>query len=221
MSQQVDTPTRTFTAGGALGQYLRVKISASKLALAGAADRSIGTMPAPAFADGDPATVTLRNKMGTRRMIANGAVTAYTNVYSAASGKVSATGIYYEGMALEAATADGDVIEVLTLEDGPESVTTVASAGSTQSDAAALTGKTNNVTGADGTKGVLLPDVAIGETIEVYNAVATNGLKIYPPTSGTINGGSANAAITSEGKTTAILKRIDSTNWSASFTVNT
>lgn len=221
MSQHVDTNNKSFTAGAAIAEHLRVKLSVGKLVAAGAADRSIGTMAAPSFADGDVVGVSLRNKVGTKKMVAAAAITSGAFVYSAASGKVSSSGIFVEGQALEAAGADGDVIEVLPVEVGPESVATVASAGSAQGDAAALTGKTNNVTGADGTKGVILPSVGIGETIEVYNAVATNGLKIYPPTSGTINGGSANAAITIEGKTTALVKNLDGTNWSATFTVNT
>ena len=99
---------------------------------------------------------------------------------------------------------------------------TIASAGSSQSDGTALVGGTmNNVTGADGTKGVVLPVGVAGDFIEVYNAVATNGLKIYPGTSGTINGGSANAAITIEGKTHAYFRNVDGTNWAAIYTVNT
>jgi hypothetical protein len=46
-------------------------------------------------------------------MVANGAITANTFVFAAASGKVGATGTVCEGLALEAATADGDIIEVL------------------------------------------------------------------------------------------------------------
>ncbi len=101
------------------------------------------------------------------------------------------------------------------------SVGSVAAAGSTQSDAAALTYTINNVTAADGTKGVLLPAAAAGLYVEVYNSVATNGLKVYPATSDTINGGSANAAITTEGKTHAIFRAMDATNWACVFTANT
>lgn len=104
---------------------------------------------------------------------------------------------------------------------GPAPVA-VTPAGSVQGDAAALTlGCLNTVTGADGTKGVILPVAAAGTVCRVYSATATNGLKIYPGTSGTINGGSANAAITIEGKTLAILENVDGTNWAASFTANT
>lgn len=96
----------------------------------------------------------------------------------------------------------------------------VAAAGSTQGDAAQLAYGVNNVTAADGTKGVLLPPASPGKVVHVYNSVATNGLKIYPATGETINGGSANAAITSEGKTLATLVGTSSSNWAATFTAN-
>jgi len=97
----------------------------------------------------------------------------------------------------------------------------VAAAGSNQGTAASLAYTLNNVTAADGTKGVILPTATTGTVILVYNSVATNGLPIYPATSGTINGGSANAAITIEGKTLAILVATDTTNWAAIFTADT
>jgi hypothetical protein len=46
-------------------------------------------------------------------MVALTAITAGNPVYAAASGKIAATGTVFVGTALEAATADGDVIEVL------------------------------------------------------------------------------------------------------------
>ena len=101
-------------------------------------------------------------------------------------------------------------------------VATAAAAGSAQGDATALSpGLSYSVSAADGTKGVVLPDAKPGLMVNVYNEHATNGLKIYPNTSDTINGGSANAAITMEGKTLAQLICLDTTNWAAAFTVNT
>lgn len=101
-------------------------------------------------------------------------------------------------------------------------VQTVASAGSVQGDAASLTGGFNTVTGADGTKGVILPPaVAGGPPVYIYNAVATNGLKFYPATGDTLNGGSANAALTMEGKTLAVCYPVDATNWAVDFVANT
>jgi predicted RecA/RadA family phage recombinase len=101
-------------------------------------------------------------------------------------------------------------------------VVAVAAAGSAQGDAAALTGSAVNVvSAADGTKGVILPAVTAGAYVEVYTSVATNGLKIYPATGDDINDGSANAAITIEGKTHAIFRGLDTSTWAAVFTANT
>jgi hypothetical protein len=149
------------------------------------------------------------------------------NVYwDATAGKFTsvALGNTFAGIA-SAASVDADTYVIFRHcgkgAEGPH-VKTVASAGSSQTDAAALTGLTNIVTGADGTKGVKLPAAAatVGKA-RVYNAVATNGLKIYPASGDTINGGSADAAITIEGKTLAILECLDGTNWGVSFVANT
>lgn len=118
MSQIVEAATKTFTAGGALSQFARVKLSSGVLAAAGvgASDDGveIGVVEYPTFASGDVATVRLRSSMGTTKMIAAGAIAAGVAVYGAASGKISTTvsgGI--TGISMEAAGADGDVIEVL------------------------------------------------------------------------------------------------------------
>ncbi|MFQ5505313.1 MAG: capsid cement protein [Planctomycetota bacterium] len=115
MSQYVETPTRTFTAGAAIAAGLRVKLTAGKLAVAGVADKEIGTLEAASFADGDARAVRLRNAQGTRKMVANGAISQGAAVFTAAGGKVgpSIATAFLIGTALEAASADGDVIEVL------------------------------------------------------------------------------------------------------------
>ena len=114
MSQFVETPTKMFTANGAIDQYRRVKLSSGKVAVSGDTDRDIGTIERETFADGDPIAVRLMNAQGTRKMVASAAITAGVAVYGAASGKVSSTSNEnFIGTALEAAGADNDVIEVL------------------------------------------------------------------------------------------------------------
>ena len=103
-------------------------------------------------------------------------------------------------------------------------VSDLAATGSVIANAAAIVSQTVNVTAGDNTKGVILPSSApIGTDIKIYvtGASAGNGTKLYPPVNGTINGGSANAAITLEDKTGAVLVRMSETNWSAMFTANT
>lgn len=115
MATYVDSPCKTFTAGGAIAQYLRVKLSAGKLAACDAADSGVGTIEEAAFADGDLKVVRLWNAAGTRKMVAAGAVSQYANVYGAAGGKVDdVANENFVGIALEAASGDGSVIEVYT-----------------------------------------------------------------------------------------------------------
>lgn len=120
MPGQNETGVITMTAGAAIAQYLRVKITASKLATAGITDRELGTLEEASFADGDVRAVRLRNAPGSRKMVANAAIAVGAEVYTAASGKVgaSASTAYREGIALTASAADGDVIEVATDPDG-------------------------------------------------------------------------------------------------------
>ena len=112
MSQFVETNLKGFTAGGALGQYLRVT-GATSLSLSGASTVELGTLENATFAAGDLGQVRLRTANGTAKMVAAGAITAGATVYAAASGKIDASGTVFVGTALEAAGADNDVIEVL------------------------------------------------------------------------------------------------------------
>lgn len=120
MSQYIHAPVKSFVAGGALGQHLRVKATAGKMALAGASDRELGTLEYSTFADGDAAAVRIRTAEGTFKGIASEAITAYAVCYAAAGGKVSATGTVIVGITLEAATSDGDVIEIMRLGQDPQ-----------------------------------------------------------------------------------------------------
>jgi hypothetical protein len=67
--------------------------------------------------------------------------------------------------------------------------------------------------------GVALPTaIPIGQTVIVQNNGA-NALSIYPPTStGTLNGGSAGAAVTSAAGAGATCIRLSSTDWLVSVT---
>jgi len=224
MSQFVETACKTFTAAAARAQYLRVKRSGSDIATAGVDDVCLGTQERASLATTDEVAVRLRTAQGSRKVVAAGAITAGAKIYAAAAGKVAATGQVLEGIALEAATADGDIIEAVLVDNfslALQDAKAVTAAGSTQADAAALTGVLNVVAGADGTKGVVLPTAALGMPVIVYSSVATNGLKIYPAADDAINGGTADAAITIEGKTMALLIPTAVDNWGAIFTANT
>ena len=116
----VDGCIKTFTAGAAFLAHALVKLSSGKVvkSTATATDDPVGIAEYAAEADGDEVAVRLLNTDGTVEMVAAGAVTSGTIVYAAADGKVQtlpvAAATYRQiGIALEAATADGDIIEVL------------------------------------------------------------------------------------------------------------
>jgi len=126
MAKWVDGPTASFTAGAAIAIHLRVKGSSAKLAVAGIADKELGCIEAASFADGDVRAVRLTSAAGTCKMVANGAISQFAAIYTAAAGKVSATAgatSFLVGQALEAATADGDVIEGLRVGHGDTAAT--------------------------------------------------------------------------------------------------
>ena len=63
----------------------------------------------------------------------------------------------------------------------------VAAAGNSQGTATAIQGGLSIVTGADGTKGVVLPTPKVGELIIVLNASEASVLEIWPASGGEIN----------------------------------
>jgi len=114
MAGIVEANCKTFTAGGAIAQYLRVILgSGGTIAAASASEVETGVLEDAAFASGDIRQVRLRTANGTMRMVANGAITLGADVYAAASGKIASSGTVPCGTAMEAATTNGDVIEVL------------------------------------------------------------------------------------------------------------
>jgi hypothetical protein len=127
MTQYVEGPVKTFLSGAAIGAHLRVKLVSGVLQLAGVADDDLGVTEQASFAANEPQAVRLRTAPGTLKMIADGStITAGGAVRTAASGKVASTnasGSRPRGIALEASTADGDLIEVLQSGTGHTSTT--------------------------------------------------------------------------------------------------
>jgi hypothetical protein len=117
MSQFIEGNHKAFTAGATLGRYTRVKISSGVLALAGALDKDVGVVTRPVTVANTPVDVMLRTSNGTTPMVASGAITANSPIFTDANGQVTSTGAGTNnlnlGLALTAASNAGDIIEVL------------------------------------------------------------------------------------------------------------
>lgn len=125
---------------------------------------------------------------------------------------VSITGGTISGVTITGATLTPTTLALTTAD--------LAAAGTDQATAAAIASQGVNVTGASGTNGVRLPASTAGALYLVYNSVATNGLPVYPAGTETINGGSASASVSLEGKTMGIFFCAKAGNWAAIFTAN-
>jgi hypothetical protein len=116
MSQYNETGIKTFTASGAITANTLVKLSsAGVVATAGLAEAPIGVALETVATTKDVA-VKLLNTQGTVKIMTDDAVTVGALVYGQASGKcddASGSSAVIIGRALEAATADGDIIEVI------------------------------------------------------------------------------------------------------------
>lgn len=117
MAVRNEGPVMTRPAAGTITRGERVHLNTSgQWAQSGATDK------AEAVAEHDVTvgvqlSARLLNCGGTVKMKAGVAITLGALVYSAASGKIGVTGTNrLEGKAFEAATADGDIIEVMPKE---------------------------------------------------------------------------------------------------------
>lgn len=117
MSQFTESACKAFNASAAISQYARVTVSSGNVAAAGELAAWIGTATRATFASGDDVAVRLRTAQGTHKMIASGAISQEAVVYGAADGKISATpNGNVVGIALEAASGNNSVIEVLVMD---------------------------------------------------------------------------------------------------------
>jgi len=109
----------TFQASAAMGPYLRVKLDGSnELTLAGATDNELGTLNDRVLTADDQASICPTQPGIVVLMIAAGTFSQYASVYGAASGQIDdVANENYLGVALEAATAAGDIVRVLRLQE--------------------------------------------------------------------------------------------------------
>jgi hypothetical protein len=185
MSQQRTSPI-TLQAAEDLVAFRRVTISGSTIVYADAEHRGIGVVQAAVdYSENASACIKLDNDGGTSKMMAGGAISAGADVYAADDGKVAATGSVALGRALEAATADGDIIEVLPLADlsqagGAEAEVTGGSGGITAVDLVYVSDQTAGamtVLKAQATSGGRFADYICPQAIAA--AATGQALKVY------------------------------------------
>lgn len=105
--------------------------------------------------------------------------------------------------------------------DGTSTPTAVIAAGTAQGTATALTVNYALVTAASSQTGVILPSTAAltQQFIVINSSASTAAMVVYPPTSGTINGGSANAGVTISAGNMALFMRTGTNTWLAWYSV--
>ena len=109
---EIEGNTKSFNCGGTIGAKELVKMSTGNVVQNTDEGVPVGVAKYGGVAN-DVIAVRLWNAGGTIHCIAAGAITAGAAVYAAASGKIEAAGTAIIGYAMEAAGADGDIIEVL------------------------------------------------------------------------------------------------------------
>lgn len=130
MAQEFQNPFRTFSASAALAEFRLVKMNSTtqdSIAYPAATEGNLvigATSDRPA-ASGDKVLVRLFNGPGTVRLTAGAAIACNAVVYCVGVvGKIDdAVSGAPVGIALKAATADGDVIEVLPFKVAPNAPT--------------------------------------------------------------------------------------------------
>lgn len=89
----------------------------------------------------------------------------------------------------------------------------VSAAGTVIGDATDLTASINVVTTAAASSGVQLPNVQIGDSVEILN-LGANAVTVYPDTtSGQINALSAGSGFSLATNTAVMLRKFTSTRW--------
>jgi len=113
----------------------------------------------------------------------------------------------------------GGISPVTASALGGGSNSALASLGTIQGDAAPIATTTTIVTGADGTKGVILPACGTGETVMVFNNSAST-LKVWPPVGSAISVagtglGTANASYAHTTYANCLYTCVSATQWLA------
>lgn len=128
MATQNDGPTKTFIAGEDITQWACVMLDSSgevveTTGVASEDNTFIGIAQEEA-SEGDPVTVRMVNCVATSKCLANGAFSAGAKVYTMDDGEVDdvTTSLTCVGVALEAASGAGSVVEVAHIRGGNDDI---------------------------------------------------------------------------------------------------
>lgn len=156
---------------------------------------------------GDGGAITITGGAGPTVGNTGGAVTILSGAGDASNGTAGAIILDSSGTgATKGAITIATNAASLTFGKMPRlPFTTVAANGGNLATAGVLVEGINLVTGADNSKGVILPSCVNGKTCIVISQTTDKTLKIYPPVSKQINGAGANNAITLAANGTALL----------------
>lgn len=113
---QFNTGLKAFVATEAITRYMAVKLATgTTVSICGSNEANIGFAD-ETVASGETLTVKLKNAGGTFKAIANGTFSAAATLYNMADGEVDdIAGGTARYVALEAATAAGDIVEILPI----------------------------------------------------------------------------------------------------------
>lgn len=177
----------TFKAGEALGERVRVKASSGtttdpiEVVAAGAGEQHIGVTEY-AVSSGDYVAVRPRTMPGSKLGVASEAFARGATLYGAASGKIKDTSAGSAiGIALEEATADGDIVEwmdfsVLSTTAATVSVADTGGFTATTDVEAALAEIYQHITTVQGFIPIPLYDLREVATMAVANAAGNGGV---------------------------------------------
>lgn len=183
MSQFVYTPTRAFTPSAAITQFARVKLASDgTISTAGATDTDIGIAMQSTYTTGQnplaQISVLLNTAQGSRKMIAGTTFSKGDVIYNAALGKVgSSNNGYIAGIALEAASSGGDIVEVLHVSDFSATALTDHQIAAIVAASTAVTADNTENTFSNGTYNMSANTFAAGDVVRVRGqgiATATN-----------------------------------------------
>lgn len=213
MSQLTDGNIRAFTAGEALNAFCRVKLDTDGTIIYADADHDAIGITEAAIADAAVGPVRLSTASGTVKIRCAGALSIGDTVYGAADGEIDdATDGVLVGVAIEAATAAHDVIEVVPAVAGTGGTAVLGGTVAVAADALAIPithSLVTKTTGADA-EALTLANGKPGQILTIQLAVDGGGSGTLTPTT---VGGFATIVFADAGDVATLMYIDDTVGW--------